>query len=82
MSAQVAQLILNIKKEIFNPIASLMIAVALLYFLYGVFQYIQGADNEAMRTAGARHIGYGVFGLFIMVSAFGILNFICSSINC
>ncbi len=75
-------LIEKIKENILNPIMGFMFAVALLYFLWGVYEMIAGADNEDQITQGQRHIAYGLLGLFIMTSAFGILNIICNTVNC
>ena len=68
------KLIHNFNRVIFNPIIVLLFAVALLVFLWGVFQYVKGADSEDARSTGALHIWWGLIGMVIMVSAFGILN--------
>jgi len=58
-----------------------MFAVALLYFLYGMYEFVAGGDNEDRLTKAKNYILYGIIGLFIMVSAFGILNLICNTIR-
>lgn len=60
--------------EIVNPIIALLFAVALLVFLWGVFQYIKGSDNPEQRKTGTQHIIWGLIGLSIMVSAYAIIN--------
>lgn len=77
-----AQLITNIKVYILNPIIGLLGAVALALFIWGVVDFIRHPDNETERKKGEQHMLWGVVGLFIMVSVFGILNLICSTINC
>ena len=59
----------------------LLFAVAVLVFLYGVFEYIRNSDSEDGRSEGQRHMLSGVFGLFIMISVFGIINLILNSIG-
>lgn len=64
----------NVAKVILNPLIVLMFAVALLYFLWGVVKYIQGANNPESRKKGTQHILWGLIGLFIMVSVYGIIQ--------
>ncbi|MCR4284188.1 MAG: hypothetical protein NUV64_02640 [Parcubacteria group bacterium] len=69
-------LINNIAVKILNPFIGLMISVALLLFIYGVIEFIAGADNEDKRAQGKQHIIWGVVGLFIMVGVFGLIRII------
>ncbi len=68
----------KIAAQIINPIIGLMVAIAVLVFLYGVMEFIAGAGNEEKRTQGKQHIIYGIIGLFIMVSVFGIMHVLCN----
>lgn len=70
------RLIHNFNNVILNPIIALLFGVALVVFLWGVFQYIAGGDSETARSTGAKHIMWGVIGLMVMISAFGILNIV------
>jgi len=56
------------------PLITLMMAVALLVFLYGCFEYIINAGNETARATGKQHILYGIIGMFVMLSALSILS--------
>ena len=71
------QLIESIKLKIVNPLIILLVSVAVVVFLYGVYEFIAGAESEEKRATGRRHMLWGVVGLFIMVSFFGIINLIC-----
>ncbi len=73
-------LISNINKYIVNPLISLLIAMAIVVFLYGVWEAL-GSD-VTKKTDGNRHMVWGIIGLFIMVSAIGILNVVCNTIGC
>ena len=55
------------------PLVLLMVAVALLVFIYGGFTYVINAENEQARDDGRRNMLYGVIGLFIMLSAYAII---------
>ncbi len=70
------KIISAISTEILNPIIILMFAVALLVFLWGLVQFIRKANEaDALETA-KRHVMYGLIGMAIMISAFGILKLI------
>ncbi len=71
--------ILKVETVILNPVIKLGFAIALVLFLYGVFQFIANAESKESRQQGARHILWGILGMFIMVAAGGIMRVICGS---
>jgi hypothetical protein len=71
----------NIKSEIIVPAIALLFTLALIYFLWGVVQYVLNLNNPAGRQTGQMHMFWGVIGLGIMLSAFGIVNFVFNSVN-
>lgn len=56
------------------PLISLLLALALLLFIYGVFEYIAGSADESKRSIGRMHMVWGIVGMIIMVSAYGIIS--------
>ncbi len=82
-SAVAGPFINNIKSAILYPLISLMMGVALLVFLYGVFEFIKnaGADGGEARTIGKQHMIYGIVGLVVMVSAVALLNIVATTFN-
>jgi len=66
---------------IVNPIIQVIFAVALVIFVYGIFEFVRGADNPEVRKKGQQHIMYGLIGLFIMISVFTIINILMNSIG-
>lgn len=82
--AETIPLLENIKSDILNPIITLLLALSLVLFLYGVYEMVKGAGSEEARATGQRHIIWGVVGLFIGIAAFGIIHTICYTIgvNC
>ncbi len=72
------QLIAKISVQIVNPLIGLFIVIALVVFIWGVVEFIAGAENEEKREKGKQHIIWGVIGLFIMVAVAGILQIIGS----
>ena len=72
------ELISRANTAIINPIIVLLFAVALIVFLWGIFEFISGHESEEKVSTGKRHMLWGIIGLAIMASAFGILNLIVS----
>ena len=68
------QFITNLATVILNPLIRLMFAVAIIYFLWGVFVFIKNADSETERTKGAQHILWSIVGLSIMIGVYTILR--------
>ncbi len=81
MSTTALKFLKNVDKVILNPLIQALFAVALLIFLYGVFEFVRGGSSEDSRKQGARHMFWGVFGLFIMISALGLVNLIANSVG-
>lgn len=53
----------------------LLIAVAFIVFLWGVFKFfIWGASDEDARTEGRTYVLYGVLGFVIIFSLWGLVN--------
>ncbi len=75
-------LIAKIKSEIVDPLISFLFILGFLYFIYGVWELVRGAESEEARTTGRQHILWGVVGMFIMISFWGIMNLICRTISC
>lgn len=74
--------ILNrIKAEIVIPVIELLFILALVYFLWGVVQYILNMNSPAERQNGQRHMFWGIIGLAIMLSVFGIINFVFNTVT-
>ena len=74
-------LIQNILTNIVNPLVILMVGVAVIFFLWGVFEFIRNADSSEERKKGGMHMLYGALGLFIMSTAYGVLNLILGTIG-
>lgn len=77
----VIQLIHNINRFIINPIIVLLFAVAVLVFIYGIFEYFRNGNSSEGRDTGRRHMIAGVIGIAIMVSVFGIIDVVINTIG-
>ncbi len=72
----IATFVGKVNRYITNPLIILMFALALVYFLYGVFEFLMNADDAEARETGKSHIMWGVIGMFIMLGVFAILHLI------
>lgn len=57
----------------------LVVALAVIVFIWGVFQYfILGAGSEEKRETGKTYMLYGIFGFVIIVALWGIVQIFIS----
>ena len=78
---EVYKLISKINEYVLNPIILIVFAVALLFFMFGIFEYLWKSHKDpAAIQAGAKHIGWGIVGMLIMISVFGIIQVIINTI--
>ncbi|MBP6926020.1 MAG: NADH-quinone oxidoreductase subunit J, partial [Candidatus Pacebacteria bacterium] len=65
-----------------QPFLGLMFAVALVLFLYGVMIFIANTDKSSEDSNnGKKHMLWGIVGMFIMISVFGIMRLILNTFN-
>ncbi len=69
----------RIEDAILFPLISLLFALALLYFLWGAYQFVANADSDGGRDTGKSHMMYGIIGMVIMLSAYAILSIAAGS---
>lgn len=59
-----------------------LIAVAFIVFIFGVYKYfIQGAASDTEREKGRTFTLYGIIGLVIIFSVWGIVSIFMSTLN-
>lgn len=68
------ELIDVITASVFKPLVGLLVALSLVYFLWGVFKYIQSVGDETKRKEGVNMMTYGIIALFVIVSVWGLVN--------
>ena len=51
-----------------------VIAIGLLFFIWGLVQYIAASGDEAAKEEGKRKMIWGIIALFIIVAVWGIVN--------
>lgn len=73
-SSPIACIINKITSQILNPVIVLLFTLATIMFLWGVIQYVIGSQGDTGKLEKAKNvILYGIIGMFIMASAWGIV---------
>ncbi|MDO8565107.1 MAG: hypothetical protein Q7R67_00570 [bacterium] len=75
----IAEFLNKINEFILNPLILLAFAVALLVFFFGIFQFIKSETVDTKRDEGKKKILYGLLGMFIMISAYGLIRLILNT---
>ncbi|MEI8123870.1 MAG: hypothetical protein WCG60_01730 [bacterium] len=69
----------KIYEKVFSPIISLIIALAVVYFLYAVSKFVRSDGKE--RESGKELLVWGIIGLFVMMSVWGIVGIVRSTLQ-
>ena len=80
-SESVDQFISNVNKMIINPIIIFLFALAVVFFVYGIVEFISNQENEEKKTKGKSHMIWGIVGITIMMSVFMLMNILMSTFN-
>jgi succinate dehydrogenase/fumarate reductase cytochrome b subunit len=71
----------NLDSMIINPLISLLFALAVVYFLYGVLGFFMNQENEEKKTEGKRHMLWGIIGIAIMLGVWTILGVLVNTLG-
>lgn len=69
----ITPLLWRISQAVLNPLIVFLFAIALLYFFWGIFQFVMNADDQQGREEGKKNIVWGVVGMLIMFGAYSIV---------
>ena len=65
-----------------NTLVPLVFALAFLAFIWGALRYfVWGASDEGKREEGRNLMLWGIIGFVLMVSVWGIVNFVAEGIG-
>lgn len=73
----VTELLGKIATYILNPLIILGFTVATIFLFYGIAEMIYKADSDLEKNRN--NVIYGVVGLFIMFSVYGILRLVLAT---
>ncbi|MFA6999750.1 MAG: hypothetical protein WC241_01405 [Candidatus Paceibacterota bacterium] len=64
--------------QLLGYILPLLITVAVIYFVWGIVQFIMSSDEEAKKGGRAKIIN-GLIGLFVIVAFWGIIGIVMNT---
>jgi len=79
--ADLDSFLFKVNDTIINPLILFLFALAMVYFLWGVFEFIFNQENEEMKTTGKSHMFWGVIGITIMMGVWAILGMLQSTLG-
>lgn len=75
----VDDLLFKLSAKIINPAIEFVFIIAFVVFIWGVSEYIRGADNEKKRADGRQHMLWGIVGFLIMFGVFGLMQILTNT---
>lgn len=67
---------------IIDPLIALIFACGFLVFVWGIVQFMYGLSQQSeAKEEGKKHMLWGIIGITIMLSAWGILRIIAGTFN-
>jgi len=68
----------NLNKLIINPLIILVFTLAFAYFVYGIVRFLSTdpSDKSTERTEARSAILWGIVGMVIMFSVYGLIGFV------
>ena len=81
MNDNISHFIGKVNGLIVQPIIDFIFALAITYFLYGVFEFLSNQESEEKKTSGRNHMFWGVIGITIMMAVWNILGLLLSTLD-
>lgn len=73
------EIVFDINRTILNPLIQFAFIVAFVIFLWGVIEFLRGANNPEKRKEGQQHMIWGVLGFAIMIGVYGIITILINT---
>jgi uncharacterized membrane protein len=65
--------------QIVTPLIAFLVGIALLVIIMGVVKYIAKGDQPEERKKGAAYMAYGIVGIFVMLSVWGLVKILTNT---
>ncbi len=75
------ELLLRGYEVILRPVSLLLFGIAFVIFVWGLVEFIRDSEGDDGRKKGKANIIWGIIGMVIMVSVFGIIRIIQGTIG-
>jgi len=73
--------IFNLVEGILGKLAPMLIAIAVIVLLVAIINYIRAGEEEEKREKAKSLMIYGIIGLFVMVSIWGLVAILSGTFN-
>ncbi|KKU67317.1 MAG: hypothetical protein UX89_C0016G0020 [Parcubacteria group bacterium GW2011_GWA2_47_16] len=73
--------LLKVLQNIVDTVIPFVIGLGVLVFIYGVFNFVTSAGDEEARAGAKQLIIWGIIGIFVMVSVWGLVNILSGTFN-
>ncbi len=67
--------------DILDMVILIILALALIFFLWGLAKFILNAGDAEAQSQGKKTIFWGLIALFVMVSVWGLVQFIGTTLG-
>jgi uncharacterized membrane protein YidH (DUF202 family) len=64
-----------------DTLIPIVIAIGLLFFIWGLVQFIAASGDEAAKDEGKRKMIWGVIALFVIVAVWGLVDLLASLVG-
>ena len=71
----------KVQSAIIDPIITVIALGAFILFVYGVVEFIRGADDPGKRKLGQQHMIWGIIGLAVLFGARAIVTILTNIIG-
>ena len=73
----------KIQSDILDPMIAMLFALATALLLWGVILYVIGSQGDQKKLdQGKQLMLWGIIGMTVMASAWGIVNILCDFLGC
>ena len=66
---------------VINKIIPFIFAITVIFFFWGLFQFLRGSGDPKMREEGRSHMIYGILAIFVMLSIYGLIGWLQGTFN-
>ncbi len=77
----ISPLFRKIADNIISPIVAVLFGLAFLVFIWGIFGMILSAEDSDKRKNAQNSVLWGIVGMIIMISVYGIIRLIANTIG-
>ena len=71
----------NLIEEILGKLAPMLVAIAVIVLLVAIINYIRAGEEEEKREKAKSLMIYGIIGLFVMISLWGLVAILSGTFN-